>query len=80
LTLTDYFAICHHANLITTAGIACFGPDKGKTCALACFAPGLDLHYFSKRLRLAKHILSNAAAVTAPSDFLAARIKREFPS
>lgn len=80
LTLTDYFSICHHANLITSDNAACFGPNKGNACVRTCAASGLDFVYFSSRLHRAKHILSRAKSIAVPSQFLSDCIRREFPT
>ena len=77
LTLTDFWFICPKIFLQTSSGTLCSGPEGGEVCGKLC--PELPSRGIADRLKTAKEILSNAKAVIAPSRFLAALFKKEFP-
>ncbi len=77
LTLTDFWFICPKLFLQTSSGNLCSGPEGGEVCGKLC--PELPSRGIANRLKTAKEILSSAKAVLAPSRFLAALFKKEFP-
>src|SRR4029077_17145333 len=77
LTLTDFWFICPKIFLQTSSGTLCSGPEGGEVCSRLC--PDLPSKFIGRRLETAKEILSGAKAVIAPSRFLAALFKKEFP-
>jgi glycosyltransferase involved in cell wall biosynthesis len=77
LTLTDFWFICPKIFLQTSCGSLCSGPEGGEVCGRLC--PELPSKLICDRLETAKEILSSAKAVIAPSRFLAALFKKEFP-
>jgi glycosyltransferase involved in cell wall biosynthesis len=77
LTLTDFWFICPKIFLQTSSGSLCSGPEGGEVCGKLC--PELPSRGIADRLKTAKEILSDATAIIAPSRFLAALFKKEFP-
>lgn len=77
LTLTDFWFICPKLFLQTSSGGLCSGPEGGEVCGKLC--PELPSRGIADRLKTAKEILAGAKAVIAPSRFLAALFKKEFP-
>ena len=77
LTLTDFWFICPKIFLQTTSGSLCSGPEGGEVCGRLC--PELPSKFIGRRLETAKDILLGAKAVIAPSRFVAALFKKEFP-
>lgn len=77
LTLTDFWFMCPKIFLQTSSGTLCSGPKGGEVCGKLC--PELPSRGIADRLKTAKEILSSAKAVIAPSRFLAALFKKEFP-
>lgn len=77
LTLTDFWFICPKIFLQTSSGTLCSGPEGGEVCSRLC--PDLPSKFIGRRLETAKEILSGAKAIIAPSRFLAALFKKEFP-
>jgi glycosyltransferase involved in cell wall biosynthesis len=77
LTLTDFWFICPKIFLQTSSGSLCSGPEGGKMCHRLC--PELPSKLIGDRLETAKEILFGAKAVIAPSRFVAALFKKEFP-
>jgi glycosyltransferase involved in cell wall biosynthesis len=77
LTLTDFWFICPKIFLQTSSGTLCSGPEGGEVCSRLC--PELGSKLIGDRLETAKDILSGANAVIAPSRFVAALFKKEFP-
>lgn len=76
-TLTDFWMICPRAFLQTSSGSLCTGPEGGRACRELC--PELKPDFIKARLDQGRTILSNAAAIAAPSRFLAAIFRNEFP-
>lgn len=78
-TLTDYFTLCYHSTLRNLSQELCSGPEHGDTCVKNCLLPWMKEGYLSQRISNAGMILSRAAAVTAPSQYLAQAVREEFP-
>lgn len=68
MSLTDFWLICHGAQMLTTAGNLCSGPDKGKQCREICL--GLEKSYYEKRFETAQKILAESKANIVSSNFL----------
>jgi glycosyltransferase involved in cell wall biosynthesis len=68
ISLTDFWLICHRAQMITSAGDLCSGPKEGKQCKKICL--GLEKEYYEKRFELAHEILSESKANIVSSQFL----------
>jgi glycosyltransferase involved in cell wall biosynthesis len=77
ITLTDYWLICPKFTLLDSHGRICAGPAQGAACEQAC--PELDGAFIRQRLALAEQIARHAAAVIAPSQYLARVFQREWP-
>lgn len=77
LTLTDFWTICPKITLQTSAGNLCAGPHHGNECSRSCSE--LDQYAVRSRLRQTQKVLENAAAVVAPSRFVASLVHAEFP-
>jgi glycosyltransferase involved in cell wall biosynthesis len=77
LTLTDFWMICPKINLYTSFHTQCGGPCKGEVCRQWC--PELPREFVKSRLQAAREILHGAKAIVAPSHFVAAMFKKEFP-
>jgi len=74
LTLTDYWTICPRVQLIRGDLSPCFGPDGGRRCADGvCFDPSWR-DGITGRLAALKAMFDAAAAVVAPSRFVAATL------
>jgi len=76
-TLTDFFLMCPKSILFTSKGTLCSGPEKGEACKQFC--PQFQDDVVTRRLAKTEYILRNAACVAAPSKFLGALFKNEFP-
>ncbi|HEV2350772.1 MAG TPA: glycosyltransferase family 4 protein [Terriglobia bacterium] len=76
-TLTDFWMICPKFTLQTSAGSLCMGPEGAAACGKLC--PELEPAFVKSRLAAGKEILAGAKAVVAPSKFLAAVFRNEFP-
>jgi len=68
VSLTDFWLICHRAQMVTSAGDLCSGPKEGKQCKEICL--GLEKEYYEKRFALAHEILSQSKANIVSSQFL----------
>lgn len=77
LTLTDYWFICPKITLLNSQGFPCPGPAAGATCQRTC--PELDPAFIRRRLALAEQVVRRAAAVVAPSRYLAEVFQDEWP-
>src|SRR3984893_15730412 len=77
LTLTDFWMICPKVNLHTSFHTQCSGPSDGESCRQWC--PELPLEFVKSRLQAAQEILHGAKAIVAPSRFVVAMFKTEFP-
>jgi glycosyltransferase involved in cell wall biosynthesis len=77
LTLTDFWLICPKVNLRTSFDTLCLGPEGGAACSRLC--PELQSDFVRSRLGASRDLLFGADSVVAPSRFLAALVKREFP-
>ena len=76
-TLTDFWMMCPKTLLQTSSGSLCAGPEGGRACKELC--PELKPDFIKHRLDLSKKFMLGAAALVAPSRFLAAMFKKEFP-
>lgn len=77
VTLTDFWALCPKITLQTSCGALCAGPEGGKACAEFC--PELSFEHVSSRLAAIHKMLRAASAVTTPSEFSAALVRKQFP-
>src|ERR1700730_2722629 len=77
LTLTDFWMICPKINLHTSFHTPCGGPSGGEVCRQWC--PELRPEFVKSRLKSARDILQRAGAIVAPSHFVVAIFKKEFP-
>jgi len=77
LTLTDYWLLCPKFTLVNSLGDFCSGPAQGSACRQTC--PELDADFVRRRLALAEQLVRGAAAVIAPSAYLAQVFEREWP-
>jgi glycosyltransferase involved in cell wall biosynthesis len=77
LTLTDFWMICPKINLRTSFDTQCSGPEGGVICSQWC--PELRPEFVKSRLKAAREILHGAKAIVAPSHFVVAMFKKEFP-
>jgi glycosyltransferase involved in cell wall biosynthesis len=77
ITLTDFWMICPKINLHTSFHTPCDGPSGGEVCRQWC--PELPPEFVKSRLRTAREILYGAKAIVAPSHFVVAMFKKEFP-
>ena len=68
LSLTDFWLICHQAQMLHKNGECCAGPEGGKQCKLTC--SGLEKEYYEKRFEQASEILQNSSANIVSSKFL----------
>jgi len=68
VSLTDFWLICHKAQMTLDIGALCSGPDKGKHCQKMC--GGLENEYYQKRYQQACKILSESSANIVSSNFL----------
>jgi glycosyltransferase involved in cell wall biosynthesis len=64
--------------MVDDRGDFCRSSEGGKKCAEVCKTYGCK--DFKERLRVAKKLLSKAALVTVPSEFVAKILSSEFPS
>ena len=76
-TLTDFNILCHYATMVDSQGHFCSGCERGEKCARLCKTSTVP--NLSQRYKNAQRLLQNAAAVTAPSAFVAAVIHQAFP-
>lgn len=77
VTLTDFFLVCHFSTMVDAKGIFCEGSCRGRRCAAQCRC--LRIWDSERRYQAAKSILSGAAAVAAPSRFVAEQFETEMP-
>jgi len=77
LTLTDFWMMCPKVNLNTSFHTQCSGPRDGEVCGQWC--PELPREFVRSRLQAAQEILHGAKAIVAPSRFVVAMFKKEFP-
>ena len=68
VSLTDFWLICHKAQMTLDLGALCSGPEQGKHCQKMC--AGLEKEYYQKRFQQACKILSESSANIVSSDFL----------
>lgn len=78
VSLTDFWLICHRAQMITSTGDLCCGPKGGKQCKEICL--GLEKEYYEKRFTLACEILSQSKANIVSSQFLQNTMSRFVPN
>lgn len=74
LTLTDYWLICPRSTLLTESATICAGPQDGQHCRIAC-PKQVDPTIVRQRSRPAQQLVSQAACVVAPSQFLATKVQ-----
>ena len=77
ITLTGYDSLCHYTTMLDKRGRLCGSCEKGHRCAKICPTYGID--DYETRWRTAREYLRKAAAVTAPSSYVADVIAAEFP-
>lgn len=75
LTLTDFWVICPNCKLVNEQRQICYGPYRGKACQSGC--PTIRQQEVTQRLEQMRHLLQQAAAVVAPSHFLANKVEAE---
>ena len=68
ISLTDFWLICHKAQMLVDSGALCTGPEQGKRCQLLC--GGLKKDYYEKRFKQAGKILNESSANIVSSNFL----------
>jgi len=68
MNLTDFWLICHRAQMLTSTGNLCSGPNKGMHCKEICL--GLEKAYYEKRFETAQKILLESKANIVSSNFL----------
>jgi glycosyltransferase involved in cell wall biosynthesis len=78
MTTTDFWTICPKIVLQTSSGDLCSGPEGGSACGKLC--PELLPEFVSARLKANTALLANAAALVAPSRFVASILKKELPA
>lgn len=71
ISLTDFFMICYRGFLINRNNEICSGPEGGSKCR--------EKEYFLGRRAQTQAILSHAALVVAPSQFVVDLFQKEFP-
>lgn len=76
LTLTDFWLICPRAIAVTQKGSLCDSSNNGKKCAKECFGNFRE-EDCTKRFDQAKEIFGIVKRITAPSNFLAGKVKKE---
>lgn len=76
VTLTDFWSICPKIFLQTSAGMLCGGPEGAEACSRWC--PEIEQQAIKVRLADSKRMLLGASAVTAPSQFAARMVQREY--
>jgi|GEM_PF-906031 len=77
LTLTDYYLLCPHINLLTEKGALCLGANGGEECRVSCAS--LEHERISDRFVNAAAILGGAQKICSPSHFLAGMFKKKHP-
>ncbi len=78
VTCTDFCMMCHYATMVDDNGAFCAGTEGQTKCALTC--PTYGCSDFTRRHQNAEQVLSEAAFVTVPSEFVARVMGQEFPS
>ena len=68
VSLTDFWLICHKAQMTLDTGALCSGPEQGKHCQKMC--GGLEKEYYHKRFQQACKVLNESSANIVSSDFL----------
>lgn len=76
ITLTGFDSVCHYTTMLDKHGALCKGSEKGRRCAIACRTYGI--RDYEKRYQTAESYLKAAAAVTAPSKYVADVMRAEF--
>lgn len=76
ITLTGYDSLCHYTTMLDRDGRLCGGSEGGRRCARVC--PTYGIADYQARWRAAGDYLRGAAAVTAPSGYVADVIAAEF--
>lgn len=76
LTLTDFWLLCHSAQMLRPDKSMCPGAEEGKNCKIYC--PGQNYFEYSVRHIEANHILFNAKSVIVASDFLLRMFQNNF--
>ncbi|MFN2431368.1 MAG: glycosyltransferase [Gemmatimonadota bacterium] len=79
VTVTDFFLPCYRIDLVRVDGSPCEGPRAGAECQRHCLVAGLSREYLWARARRAEDLLHSAAAVVAPSRFVASVFQEEYP-
>lgn len=77
VTLTDFFLVCHFSTMVDAKGRYCEGSLHGQRCATQCQC--FRIQDSKKRYQAAERLLKGAAAVAAPSRFVAERFEVEMP-
>lgn len=75
LTITDFHLLCPKVILAPTPNSLCSGPEGGENCAKLCSE--IPTSFIKDRLKTTTEIVRNAAAVVAPSQFVAGIFERE---
>lgn len=78
VTCTDFCMMCHYATMVDDRGAFCAGTEGQTKCARTC--PTYGCRDFVRRREHAARVLSEAAFVTVPSEFVARVMGQEFPS
>ncbi len=68
LSLTDYWMVCHKAQMIRDNGELCGGCDEGRNCLANC--GGLAPDYYAKRYAASREILKDSSFNMVSSGFL----------
>ena len=76
VTCTDFSTLCHYSTMVDRSGDFCRGSDGGARCAAVC--PTYGCPDQRARFIAAKRLLSGAALVTVPSEFVARVLSAEF--
>lgn len=77
ITLTDFWLMCPRGILSTSGNALCSGPEGGAACAKSC--PEFSETFISRRLGVAREMLSGARHIVSPSRFVASVFEKEFP-
>ena len=75
VTVTDFFSVCHFTTLIRKDGQICPASRNGQNCKKYCPTSRTDT---VARHKIYRQLLSGAAAVTAPSQYVCRILQREF--
>ncbi len=77
ITLTGFDSLCHYTTMLDKQGRLCSGCQRGTKCRQRCKTYGIA--DYEERYRTAETYLRKAAAVAAPSQYVANVIAAEFP-